>query len=159
VSAETCAWCGEPATARAPYKDVRLPACELCAAMRSRKNAWMPCVINDAFDSMTPQQQARVYRATKWADNITNAEWPVVLGHEGVKAVYRSRLKTKAVGWLMAFSRIVALNPEFAVTVLRRADELYREQISEEPVVRWAVLADRLEAITTPRKHDDEAAA
>jgi hypothetical protein len=142
---ETCAWCGELATTKAKYSYGKLPACDLCKAMVERKNLYMPCVINDKFESMTPAEQAKVYRATYWADLITNAEWPVVLGHEGVKRYVKSKLKKKAVGWVMALSRMLTLNPEFGAQVLREADALYREQIEQEPPIPWATLADLIE--------------
>jgi len=106
----------------------------------------MPCVINADFDSMTPQEQARVFRETYWADNITNAEWPVVLKHDDVRPVNKSRLKKKAAGWLVAFSRIIWLNTDFGAAVMRRADEVYREQVKEAPPIPWALLADLAEA-------------
>jgi len=105
----------------------------------------MPCVINADFDGMTPEQQARVLRETKWADNIANAEWPVVLREDGASKHAKARLKKKAVGWLMALSRIIVLNPALAVQVLREADAQYREQLREPPLLSWAVLADLIE--------------
>jgi hypothetical protein len=105
----------------------------------------MPCVIGDRFDSLAADEQARILRETRWADNFTNAEWPVVLRHDGVKPYIRSKLKKKAVGWVMALSRMVLLNRSFAAQVLREADALYRQQIEDEPPVPWALLADLIE--------------
>src|SRR4051794_14568861 len=101
TSTRNCAFCAEPATTTASYgaDGMKLPVCELHAAARTRKNAYMPCVISADFDAMTPKEQAQILRETRWADNITGAEWPVVLRHDGVKAYVRSKLKRKAVGW------------------------------------------------------------
>lgn len=60
-----------------------------------RKNLFMPCIINDRFDDLTPEEQAAIYKATYWADNITNREWPVVLNHDDANKVHRSRLKKR----------------------------------------------------------------
>jgi hypothetical protein len=109
-----------------------------------RKNLYMPCALGWTFDALTEDEQVRLYRETSWADNITNGEWPVLLG-QPVKAYVRSRLKRKAVGWLMALSRIALLNPPLFVEILDSAAEMYRRQISDhgggEPMIRWDVLA------------------
>jgi hypothetical protein len=107
-----------------------------------RKNSYMPCIISDRFDSLTPAEQAKLLRDTYSADNITNAEWPVVLRHEGVKRYVKSKFKKKAVGWVMALSRLIRINPELAVQALREADAMYREQVEEDPPIPWARLAD-----------------
>jgi hypothetical protein len=110
-----------------------------------RKNLWLPCALGADLDAMSEDEQVRVYRATRWLDNITDAEWPAVLG-EPVKSYTRSRLKRKAVGWLMALSRIALLNPALFVEVLDAAAELYREQITDRggggAAIRWDVIAD-----------------
>jgi len=85
-----------------------------------RKNLYMPCIINATFDDKTPEEQAAIFKATYWADNITNAQLPVVLEHEGASPVERSRLKKKATGWLMALSRIAYLNPALFNEIVRR---------------------------------------
>ena len=141
-----CVWCGEPATTTAPYGlNLKVPACDLDAAWAKRKGRYLPCVISADFDSMTPAEQVAVVKATYWSDLITEAEWPVVLRHDGVKAYVKSRLKRKSVGWLMALSRIVRLHPTFAAQVLREADDLYRKQVREAPPIPWRLLADLLE--------------
>ena len=142
-----CIWCGEPATtqARLFFQGSRYPACDLCAAQTKRKNLYMPCAIHADLDQMTPEEHVRVIKATYWADNITNREWPVVLSHEDAKKDARSKLKKKAVGWLMALSRILYLNPKLGGTAMRAADKLYREQIKEDPPLPWALLADLIE--------------
>jgi hypothetical protein len=143
----TCVWCDEPATGRVRIgrRQCGVGAYALHKAQAERKNLYMPCVIGAEYEDMTPAEQARVWKDTYWADNITNAEWPAVLRHEGVKAYVRSKLKRKAVGWVMALSRILWLNPTLGAQVLREADALYREQVREEPPIPWATLADLAE--------------
>ncbi len=77
-----------------------------------RKNLYLPCIISERLEDMSDEEHARALREAYWAELITNAEWPVVLSHDGVKAYVKSRLKKKAVGWLVALSRIVWLNPK-----------------------------------------------
>jgi hypothetical protein len=96
----------------------------------ARKHLWMPCVINDTFDDKTPDEQAAILKATKWADLITNGEWPVLLG-QAVNRPVKSRLKKKIVWWLMALGRIAALNPELFDQALREARDLYASQLGE----------------------------
>jgi hypothetical protein len=99
-----CAWCGQPATTTAhhgfDYARRRLHACELHASWAKRKNRYMPCIISERFGGLPPEEQAAVVKAAYWSDNITNAEWPVVLKHEDATASNKSRLKKKAAGWL-----------------------------------------------------------
>jgi hypothetical protein len=97
-----------------------------------RKNFYMPCIINARFDDMTDDEKIAVYKSTYWADNITNAEWPVVLGHAEATKSNRSKLKKKMVGWLMALGRIAYLNPGLFEQARREAAELYRKQIENE---------------------------
>jgi hypothetical protein len=97
-----------------------------------RKNLYMPCAIAADIESMSQEEQVAVYKATYWADLFTNAEWPVVLKHEGVKSYVRSRLKKKVVGWWMAMGRLAYLHPTFYNETVAAAKELYREQIGEE---------------------------
>jgi hypothetical protein len=100
-----------------------------------RKNLYLPCAINARLEEMSAEEQAGVYRAAYWADNITEGEWPVVLSHEDAKRYHRSRLKKKAAGWLVAFARIVALRPEFAADIAAAAEEMYREQVGDSSFV------------------------
>jgi hypothetical protein len=130
-----------------------------------RKNSYLPCAISAKTDTMSEEEYARVMRANAWADNITNAEWPAVLRHEGVKAYVRSKLKRKAIGWLMAFSRIARLNPPLAIEIMEGVDRLYREQITEhnnDPcIIHWDVLAEQAHEAWLPREGNqpvDEAA-
>jgi hypothetical protein len=95
-----------------------------------RKNLWIPCAIDATFEDKTPEQQEAIFKATKWADNITNSEWPVLLG-QVVNRPVRSRLKKKTVGWLMAMGRIAALDPELMDQALREARDLYASQLGE----------------------------
>lgn len=97
-----------------------------------RKHFWLPCIISARTDDMTEAERAAIYKATYWSDNITNAEWPVVLGHEGATKPNRSRLKKKIVGWLMAMGRIARLNPELFEEARQKAAALYRQQLEED---------------------------
>ena len=142
----TCSWCDAPATSTVRVnRFLRYPACELHKAVRERKNTWLPCVINADLDGMSPEQQAKVFRETKWADNITNSEWPALLRRLQASKPARSKLKRKAIGWLMALSRIVYLNGPLGGEVLRAADDLYRRQLREAPTIPWRALADALD--------------
>jgi hypothetical protein len=96
-----------------------------------RKNLYTPCVIGERFDAMTDEEKVAAYKATWWADNITAAEWPVVLGKPEASKTNRSRLKKKMVGWFMAMGRIGALNPELFHQAFEEARRLYLEQIGE----------------------------
>ena len=95
----------------------------------NRKNAWLPCIINEEMDDMSEEEIVAVMRSTYWADNITNSEWPALLGHEGASRSARSKLKKKAIGWMMALGRIAYLDPKFYNTIVKEAMDLYAEQI------------------------------
>lgn len=97
-----------------------------------RKNTWLPCIINGRVEEMTEEEYARTMRETWWADNITNAQWPVVLGQQGASKFERSRLKKKMVGWLMALGRIAYLNPGLFDQAMREARDLYARQVEEQ---------------------------
>jgi len=151
----TCEFCRiQPATHTTRYARVyegygrmvhQVAACERCKASFERKNAYMSCVVGERFDTMTPQEQAQALKAAYWADLLTNAEWPVVMRHEGVAAPTRSKLKKKIVGWVIALSHVAQINREFAAQVLRDADARCREQFEREPPIPWALLADLIE--------------
>jgi hypothetical protein len=96
-----------------------------------RKNWYMPCVIGPKFDEASEEEQARILKATYWADNLTNAEWPVLLGEDGRNPSAKSRLKKKATGWLIMLARIQILNPELFADIVQRADQTYQEQIED----------------------------
>jgi hypothetical protein len=96
-----------------------------------RKNFWMPCVIKADIDGKTPAERAAIYKATKWADLLTNAEWPVML-QKARNAPVRSRMKKKIVHWLMILGRIAALNPELFRQAALEAMALYEEQTGRE---------------------------
>jgi hypothetical protein len=98
-----------------------------------RKNFYMPCIIGPRFDEANEDEQAEILKATYWADNITNTEWPAVLNHDDCSPSARSRLKKKAAGWLMALQRIARINPKLLHEIAVKADEMYRDQIEEEP--------------------------
>jgi len=147
---KTCAYCGAPATATIRHgtpglTSYKLGACDLHKAVHERKSKYMPCVINAEWESMSPEEQAKALRETYWSDNITNTEWPVLLKEPGTKAPTKSKLKKKAVGWLMAFGRIVAVNDALAVAILHQADKLYREQLRAEPPIPYGILAELIE--------------
>jgi hypothetical protein len=97
----------------------------------NRKHLWLPCVLGDQLEGASDEEKARLYKATWWADNITNAEWPALLGHEGASKTAKSRLKRKTVGWLMAMGRIAALNPGLYNQAAAEARELYQQQLGE----------------------------
>jgi hypothetical protein len=92
---------------------------------------------------MTEEEVADVYKATYWADNIAGSEWPAVLRHDDCSPSAKSRLKKKAAGWLMALQRIALINPELFEEIAGKANEMYREQIEDEPNV-WLVWDGRL---------------
>jgi hypothetical protein len=96
-----------------------------------RKNFYLPCAIAAELDGMSEEEQAAVYKAAYWADNITNAEWPVVLGHDDFSPSAKSRLKKKAAGWFMALGRIAYLDPDLYNEIVQRAKEMYQDQIGE----------------------------
>lgn len=136
MSDSACAWCGEPATGAATHgfddAKLRLPACEAHAALAKRKTQWMPCIIHERFEELSPTEQAAVWKATYWADNVTNPEWPALLGHDDCSPSAKSRLKRKAAGWLMALARMQYLNPEMFAEVAARAEGMYSEQIERD---------------------------
>jgi hypothetical protein len=102
-----------------------------------RKNLYLPCAIAAEIDNMSPEEQAAVYKAAFWADNITNAEWPAALGDEDCSPSAKSRLKKKAAGWLMALGRIAYLNPDLYREIVKQAEEMYRDQIGEDHPFQW----------------------
>ncbi|MGI8796908.1 MAG: hypothetical protein ACR2IR_10075 [Acidimicrobiia bacterium] len=113
-----------------------MPTYELGGKTFRRKNFYMPCIIGPRVKDMSDDERVAVMKATYWADNITNAEWPAVLRHDDCSPSAKSRLKKKAAGWLMALQRIAKINPELFEEIAAKADAMYREQIEEEPVVR-----------------------
>jgi hypothetical protein len=145
-----CTWCDEPATTTAILQlgvDLkrRVPACERCKAIGERKNGYMPCIIGPRFDAASPEEQAALLRATKWADRITSAEWKALLRQDGFSPSARSRLKSKAAEWLMALGRIALLHPELFTEIATKADETYSEQIEDDSLLLQTVrmLAER----------------
>ena len=95
-----------------------------------RKNYWLPCVLNAELDNMTEDEQVKILNATRWADLLTNAEWPVML-QDASNPPVKSRLKKKIVHWLMILGRIAALNPELFAQACREAFALYAEQLRQ----------------------------
>jgi hypothetical protein len=96
-----------------------------------RKNTYLPCIISARVEEMDDEEYARVMREAYWADNITNAEWPLVLKHDGVKAYVRSKFKKKAAGWLVALARVAYLNEDLFAEIAVKAEEMYRGQIEQ----------------------------
>ena len=94
-----------------------------------RKNFYLPCVIAAEVDDMSDEEYVRTLKETYWADNITNAEWPAVLGHEDCSPSAKSRLKKKGAGWFMALGRIAYLNPALYNEMVKAAEKMYRDQI------------------------------
>jgi hypothetical protein len=92
----------------------------------------MPCVIGPRFEKMSEEEQAKVYKATWWADLIAASEWPALLKKDGFSPSARSRLKKKAAGWLIALGRVAAINPDLFAEVLQRATKEYKEQTETE---------------------------
>jgi hypothetical protein len=101
-----------------------------------RKNFYLPCIIGPRLDGMSAEEVADVYKATYWADNIAASEWPAVLRHDDCSPSAKSRLKRRAAGWLMALQRIARIHPELFEEIAAKADDMYREQIEDEPIVR-----------------------
>jgi hypothetical protein len=100
-----------------------------------RKNMYLPCII--AARDLTDEEYAIALKAAYWADNITSAQWPVVLQHDDFSPVEKSRLKKKAAGWVMALERIARIHPELFTDIVKKAEAMYREQIEAEPVVKF----------------------
>jgi hypothetical protein len=102
-----------------------------------RKNWYMPCVLGPEFDQAGEDEQARILKATYWADFITAAEWEALLGEEGCSPSARSRLKKKAAGWVIALGRIAMLNPDLFMAAVEQALRLYGEQTQSEYPSAW----------------------
>jgi hypothetical protein len=102
-----------------------------------RKHWYMPCALGPEFDQASDEDQARLLKATYWADYITAAEWEALLGEEGCSPSARSRLKKKAAGWLVALGRIAALNPDLFLASVEQALRLYAEQTRSEYPGAW----------------------
>jgi fructose-specific component phosphotransferase system IIB-like protein len=97
-----------------------------------RKNFYRPCVLTEEFANADNDELVRLLKATSWCDNITNAEWKVVLGEEDASAPNRSRLRKKAAGWLIALARIAVLNPELFEAAAKDARKMYAEQVKQD---------------------------
>jgi hypothetical protein len=111
-----------------------------------RKNLYLPCAVKT--DGLSDEEAVAVLKAAYWADNITNAEWPVVLGRDdGSPAAKsaRSRLKKKGAGWLVALGRIDRLNPDLYDEMVKQAEEMYRDQVGAEHPFQWG--RETLEAV------------
>jgi hypothetical protein len=82
-------------------------------------------------DDPPPEELEAIFKATWWADNITNAKWPALLHREGPSRSARSKLKKKVISWWMALSRIAYLDPELYNQTVAEAKRLYLEQVRE----------------------------
>ena len=114
-----------------------------------RKNLYMPCIIGPKFEQADTAEQARILKATYWADNISTREWEALLGEEGFDRSAKSRLKKKAAGWLVALARIHLLNPELFEQIARQADTAYTEQIEDDSFLLRTVCNIARETINT----------
>jgi len=115
-----------------------MPKWRLGGQVFKRKNLYIPCVIADRMDELSPEKQVEVYRKTWWCDLLTEREWLVILNQSSRhRAVVRSILKRKMTGWLMALGRVATFDPDLYNEAVRSAKELYRELCdSEHPVLR-----------------------
>jgi hypothetical protein len=133
-----------------------MPTYEVGGERVRRKNTYMPCIVGPRFDDASTEEKVAILKATSWADNITNAEWPAVLGEDDCSPPAKSRLKKKAAGWIMALERIAALNPQLIHEIAVKADEMYREQIEEEPPLDLVWADWVLDRLADPPQPDDE---
>lgn len=128
-----------------------MPTYDISGARVRRKNGYMPCVLSERFDSLPPEEQERLFKQAKWADNITNAEWLVVLQRDGATAPNKSKLKRKAAGWLMALGRIAVLHPDLFKAICEQARSMYAEQVEQK--YPWNYIAPGLAGLDRPEGH------
>lgn len=102
-----------------------------------RKHFYMPCAIGPEFEEASEEEQARILKATYWADYISTSEWEALLGHEGCSPSAKSRLKKKAAGWIVALGRIASLNPDLFLASVEQALRVYGEQTKTEYPSGW----------------------
>jgi len=111
-------------------KEVPMPKYKIGDKVFRRKHLYMPCILHESFPQLPEEEQAKLLKSTYWADNITEREWDLLLNRSiPYKEVVRSRLKRKAVGWLVALARISYFDPILYGEILSGAEETYREQI------------------------------
>jgi hypothetical protein len=127
------------------------PAPKIGGVTVKRKHFWMPCILHEGFDDLPEEEQAKLYKATYWADNITHGEWKALLGHDDAKRYDKSRLKKKAAGWLMALARIAYLRPEFFAAVVKQARTMYEEQVQDK--YPWAAMVHLLAGLEPEDEH------
>jgi len=106
-----------------------LPRYRIEGKVFRRKNLYIPCVIAEKFDELSPEKKVEVFKKTWWCDLLTEAEWRTILGQNppNYKSVVKSRLKKKAVGWLIALGRILTFEPDIYNKAVEEAIRLYRE--------------------------------
>lgn len=83
---------------------------------------------------MSDEEKVKVFKETWWADNLTEAEWRLILDQNppGYSKVVKSRLKRKLTGWLMAMARVALFAPEVYGGAIDKAKEMYQQQVGEE---------------------------
>jgi hypothetical protein len=127
-----------------------------------RKHGYMPCALAGRTDEMSDEEYAKLQRRLYWSDFISEAQWERLLGKR-TDAPTRSKLKRKAIGWLMALNRIAVLDRELAIEIMDRAGKLYEEQVTEpgggSAMINWNVLAEEARGLWLPsdgNEHEEE---
>ena len=94
-----------------------------------RKNLYIPCVIADRIDDLSPEEQVKVYKKTWWCDLLTESEWRTILDSNppSYKQVVRSKLKKKVVAWIIALGRVATFDTDLYNEATKQARELYKE--------------------------------
>jgi hypothetical protein len=112
------------------------PVYDLGGERIRRKNFYMPCAIGPRFDSASPEEQARILKETWWCDLVSGSEWKALMQEPDFSPSAKSRLRRKAVGWLVVLGRIALLNPELYNSIVKDAEDLYRTQIgTDHPII------------------------
>jgi hypothetical protein len=103
-----------------------------------RKHLYLPCAVIDSseFEQLSVDEQKRLLKDSRFLDSISASEWKAALKEDGFSPSARSRLKTKAAGWLAALNHVALNNPELFEEIAAKADALHQEQFGQEPVVR-----------------------
>jgi hypothetical protein len=92
-----------------------------------REHTWLPCAVAEDLDGKSGEEIAAIYRAHRWMDLITNAEWPVLLQRVR-NAPVKSRLKRKLTWWLMALGRVAEIQPDLYDQAATDAKALFEQQ-------------------------------
>jgi hypothetical protein len=96
-----------------------------------RKHTWLPCAVAEDLDGKSAGEISAIFKAHRWMDLITNAEWPVLLQTVRNPSV-KSRLKRKLVWWFMALGRVAEIRPELYNQAVAEAKTLF-EQLFGRP--------------------------